>query len=250
MLVWMSQKLLMIHVKPPREFYSSPVNQPYIWRLNKALYGLKNSPKLWQTHLVRVMVDQFKMSQLKSDACVFKNTSDSMFILSYVDDLLIIGEESEINAFMIALEKVFNLKHTTHLTSGTWIHFPGRNIHRRSESVIEISMMEGFMKSIYEVKTSTFPPESSKLQWLASVRPDIQFADKELSRKLSAPTTRDESAAKHLILYLRGARNLVFRVAPTAWRSNQCIELHAYCDPDWAGCRVRRKSTTGVICQL
>eukprot|EP00971_Amphidinium_carterae_P322340 6406641-Amphidinium_carterae.1 len=36
------------------------------------------------------MVEQFKMSQLKSDACVFKNSSDSMFILSYVDDLLII----------------------------------------------------------------------------------------------------------------------------------------------------------------
>eukprot|EP00971_Amphidinium_carterae_P317482 6311709-Amphidinium_carterae.1 len=85
------------------------------------------------------------MSQLKSDACVFKNSSDSMFILSYVDDLLIIGEESEVNAFLTALEKVFNLKHTTHLTNGTWIHFLGRKIHRRSDSVIEISMMESFM---------------------------------------------------------------------------------------------------------
>eukprot|EP00971_Amphidinium_carterae_P256085 5084521-Amphidinium_carterae.1 len=36
---------------------------------------------------------------------VFKNTSDSMFILSYVDDLLILGEESEVNAFITALEK-------------------------------------------------------------------------------------------------------------------------------------------------
>eukprot|EP00971_Amphidinium_carterae_P118583 2349425-Amphidinium_carterae.1 len=63
------------------------------------------------------MVDQFKMSQLKSDACVFQNSSDSMFTLSYVDDLLIIGEESDVNAFLQALEKVFNLKHTTHLTS-------------------------------------------------------------------------------------------------------------------------------------
>eukprot|EP00971_Amphidinium_carterae_P047663 938837-Amphidinium_carterae.1 len=43
---------------------------------------------------------------------------------------------------------------------------------------------------------------------------------------------------------------MVFRVAPSAWQSNQCIELHAYCDSDWAGCPVSRKSTTGVICQL
>eukprot|EP00971_Amphidinium_carterae_P196303 3895066-Amphidinium_carterae.1 len=42
-----------IHVKPPKEFYSSPENQTKVWRLNKnkALYGLKNSPKLWQKHL-------------------------------------------------------------------------------------------------------------------------------------------------------------------------------------------------------
>eukprot|EP00971_Amphidinium_carterae_P105257 2084258-Amphidinium_carterae.1 len=48
---------------------------------------------------------------------------------------------------------------------------------------------------------------------MAAVRPDIQFAVKELSRKLSSPTSKDESAAKHLIRYLRGTQNLVFRIA-------------------------------------
>eukprot|EP00971_Amphidinium_carterae_P220326 4373725-Amphidinium_carterae.2 len=103
-----------IHVKPPRGFYSNPEDQPKVLRLNKALNGLKNSPKLWQKHLVKVLVDQFKMSQLKSDACVFYNQSESMFFLSYVDDLLIIGEESEVNGFITNISSVFNLKHTTH----------------------------------------------------------------------------------------------------------------------------------------
>eukprot|EP00971_Amphidinium_carterae_P093662 1853435-Amphidinium_carterae.1 len=85
---------------------------------------------------------------------------------------------------------------------------------------------------------------------MASVRQDIQFAVKELSRKQSSPTSKDESATKHLIRYLRGTQNLVFRIAPSAWKSSQCIELHACCDSDWAGCPVSRKSTTGVICQL
>eukprot|EP00971_Amphidinium_carterae_P193986 3848922-Amphidinium_carterae.1 len=76
-----------------------------------------------------------------------------MFILSYVDDLLIIGEESEVNDFITNISKVFNLKHTTHLSSGTWIHFLDGKIHRRSESVIEISMMDSFMKSVYEIWT-------------------------------------------------------------------------------------------------
>eukprot|EP00971_Amphidinium_carterae_P232276 4609347-Amphidinium_carterae.1 len=84
---------------------------------------------------------------------------------------------------------------------------------------------------------------------MAAARPDIQFAVKELSRKLSSHTSKDESATKHLIRYLRDTQNLVFRIAPSAWKSSQCIELHAYCDSDWAD-PVSRKSTTGVICQL
>eukprot|EP00971_Amphidinium_carterae_P102530 2029578-Amphidinium_carterae.2 len=50
-----------------------------------------------------------------------------------------------------------------------------------------------------------------KLQWMAAVRPDIQYAVKELNRKLSAPIAKDESAAKHLIRYLKDTHNLVFR---------------------------------------
>eukprot|EP00971_Amphidinium_carterae_P290816 5774994-Amphidinium_carterae.1 len=102
---------------------------------------------MWQKHLVKVLVDQFKMSQLKP----VRNQSESVFILSYVDDILIIGEESEVSNFITNISEVFILKHTTHLASGTWIHFLGRKIHRRSDSVIEISMMDSFMKSVYEI---------------------------------------------------------------------------------------------------
>eukprot|EP00971_Amphidinium_carterae_P102188 2022893-Amphidinium_carterae.2 len=89
-----------------------------------------------------------------------------------------------------------------------------------------------------------------KLQWMAAIRPNIQFAVKELNRKLASSTSKDESATKHLIRYLRGTQNLVFTIAPSAWKSSQCIELHAYCDSGWAGCPISKKSTTGVICQL
>eukprot|EP00971_Amphidinium_carterae_P215228 4271614-Amphidinium_carterae.2 len=82
------------------------IDSRWVWRLNEALYGLKNSPKIWQKHLLKVLVDHFKMNQLKSDACVFKNQSDMMFILSYVDDLLIIREESEVNAFITKISNV------------------------------------------------------------------------------------------------------------------------------------------------
>ena len=37
-----------------------------------------------------------------------------------------------------------------------------------------------------------------QLLWLSSVRPDIMYAVKELSRGLSAPTTEHEAKVKHL----------------------------------------------------
>eukprot|EP00971_Amphidinium_carterae_P351318 6492049-Amphidinium_carterae.4 len=157
-----------IHVKPPKEFYSKSEEQSKVWRLKKALYGLKNSPKMWQKHLVKVLEDQFRMSQLKSDACVFKNQSESMFILSFVDDLLIIGEESEVSDFITNISKVFNLKHTTPLSSGTLIQSRGRKIYRRSYSVIEVSMMDSFMKSVYELyglqKSNSVPAPVTRSQ--------------------------------------------------------------------------------------
>ena len=38
----------LVLVKPPPELEQNP---DVLWRLKKALYGLKTSPKLWQQHL-------------------------------------------------------------------------------------------------------------------------------------------------------------------------------------------------------
>eukprot|EP00971_Amphidinium_carterae_P095090 1881406-Amphidinium_carterae.5 len=197
------------------------------------------------------------MSQSKSDACVFKNQSEAMFILNYVDDLLFIGKEPEENAFITNISKVLNLKHTTHLPSGTYIHFLGRKIHKGSESVIEISMMESFKKSVYEVyglqkSNSVSAPGVKSPPALPTSRdePEIQNCNRNSVGELSAQTSEDESATKQLIKYRRGTQNRAFRIALSTWRASQCIELHAYCDSDRPGCPINSKSTTGVICQL
>ena len=45
-----------IYVQPPAEwYYNSPTTR---WRLKKAMYGLRTSPKLWQQHLGAVLRQQ------------------------------------------------------------------------------------------------------------------------------------------------------------------------------------------------
>ena len=46
-----------------------------------------------------------------------------------------------------------------------------------------------------------------KIQWLASTRPDIAHAAKELARDLTAPTELSQKRVKHLPRYLHGTKH-------------------------------------------
>lgn len=87
-----------------------------------------------------------------------------------------------------------------------------------------------------------------QLLWLGSVRPDIMYAVKELSRGLSAPTSEHEAKAKHLLKYLSGTKHFSQRLQPTLQLSPQhkAIDINIYVDSDWAGCPESRRSTSGV----
>ena len=55
-----------LYVVPPREFIQ---DANIILRLNKALYGLRTAPQLWQQHLGSTLA-KLHLEQLKSDRCV------------------------------------------------------------------------------------------------------------------------------------------------------------------------------------
>ena len=52
-----------IFIIPPSEFYP---DQNVVWKLKRALYGLKNSPRLWQDHFASVM-KKLNFDRMKSD---------------------------------------------------------------------------------------------------------------------------------------------------------------------------------------
>ena len=87
-----------------------------------------------------------------------------------------------------------------------------------------------------------------QLLWLSSVRPDIMYAVKELSRGLSAPTSEHEAKVKHLLNYLAGTKNFEQKLQPTLSLSPQhkAIDINIYVDSDWGGCHDARRSTSGV----
>ena len=82
---------------------------------------------------------------------------------------------------------------------------------------------------------------AARVNYLALDRPDIQYASKELMRKMAAPTEFDEIKLKRVGRYLRGCPRLVLKIP---W-SSAPGRLVIFVDSDFAGCSTTRKSTSG-----
>eukprot|EP00971_Amphidinium_carterae_P080030 1583990-Amphidinium_carterae.1 len=83
-----------ILVRPPPECEQ---DSNILWRLNKQLYGLRDSPQKFQLHLSS-MLRQLGLRQLRCDQCVYRN--DDITVMVYVDDLLLLGEDDKVKEFL------------------------------------------------------------------------------------------------------------------------------------------------------
>ena len=267
-----------IFVKPPDEFYPEG---GVVWRLKRALYGLKNAPRLWQDHFADVMkCNNFHRS--KTDANLYCHFEKKLYVLCYVDDLFMVGNDEDIVSTLEELQKTLLLRETGCLDNGKPVDFLGRIITKSQES-IKLSMNSEYIEKILdELHLKTLKPavtpgtdtlkrtteESEplsaedhrryrrivgKLLWLTCVRNDIMFAVKELSRGLQAPTLHDQAKLKHLLRYLVGTKDIVEVIRPKLRLSDEvkCIDINTFVDSDWAGCAATRKSTSGMaLCVL
>jgi hypothetical protein len=84
---------------------------------------------------------------------------------------------------------------------------------------------------------------AARANYLAPDRPDMQYATKEICRRMCEPKQKDWMRLKRL------ARYLVHRprvVAKFLWqREGSSLEVHT--DSNWAGCKSTRKSTSGGL---
>ena len=78
--------------------------------LKKALYGLKQAPREWQYRL-KDLISSEGFLPLASDAAVFYNKQTSTFIVTYVDDCLLVGPNiTYINQLKRKFHKVYAIE--------------------------------------------------------------------------------------------------------------------------------------------
>ena len=75
------------------EFYPE---QQTLWKLKKAMYGLKAAPRAWQDHYAKTM-EQLGATRLVSAHNIYRFLEHNVFVMAYVDDLLFVGSDDSIS---------------------------------------------------------------------------------------------------------------------------------------------------------
>ncbi len=88
---------------------------------------------------------------------------------------------------------------------------------------------------------SVFRALAARANYLAQDRPDIQFAVKEVARRMATPRADDWVLLKRIARYLVGAPRGMLRFV---WQADPGV-IDAYVDADWAGCKKTCRSTSG-----
>uniref|UniRef100_A0A1J3F7G4 Retrovirus-related Pol polyprotein from transposon TNT 1-94 n=1 Tax=Noccaea caerulescens TaxID=107243 RepID=A0A1J3F7G4_NOCCA len=239
--------------------------------LKKSLYGLKQSPRLWNKKFNQFITGE-KFIRSHQDSCVYvkKVEGGYVYLLLYVDDMLIAAKEmAEIDRLKSALSSEFEMK-----DMGAASRILGIDIKRdRKEGVLYLSQSSylekvvkrfnmGEAKSVNTpigghfklsavkevsecIDTEKYPYSSavgSVMYAMIGTRPDIAYAIGLISRFMSKPGIMHWEAVKWLLRYIRGTAdlNLVFT-------KNKNFSVQGYCDSDFAGDLDRRRSTSGYV---
>lgn len=100
-----------VYMTQPQGFVD-PSKPNHVCKLNRSLYGLKQTPRVWFNRLSYFLINHgFIASKTDSSLFIYAATNTVIYILVYVDDILITSNESSNITMLVAtLAKEFSLK--------------------------------------------------------------------------------------------------------------------------------------------
>lgn len=134
-----------VYIKLPKYF---PVDDPNIvCKLNKSIYGLKKSPKYWNEKFDSVVISNGYI-QSENDSCLYSkcDTSSKLYLLLYVDDILLFGtDEREVEHIKHILTKNFKMKD---LGLDILIEYLGINIQQNLNKGMTVINRTTYLKKV------------------------------------------------------------------------------------------------------
>lgn len=86
----MIDQLIYIQISKGSE---NPTHKKMIYKLLKALHGLKQAPRLWYKQIFQFLFEKLGLKQINADHSIFVTISgiNSLIVSTFVDDIKVIG---------------------------------------------------------------------------------------------------------------------------------------------------------------
>ena len=204
--------------------FKDPSKPNHVCRLKKAIYGLKQAPRAWYTTLENVLLELgFDNSRADLSLFIYRKHSIICYFLVYVDDLVIIGNNTNFVASIIKqLGDRFFLKDMglLHCLLGVEVVPTQARLflsqHKYIRELLSTTNMSGakvvstplsitqslkLLDGTTNVDNTEFRRIIGSLQYLSLKRPDISFAVNKLSQFMHKPTTIHFTTTKRLLRY-------------------------------------------------
>ena len=261
-----------IFIRLPAEDPMSKVPN-MVGRLEKAMYGTRDAPALWQAE-VRSQMEALGFEVSPAYPCVYFHRKKNVRIVAHVDDFLCLGPRAGLEWVYSQLQREFEL---TREILGDAVdelreaHFLGRTLRwtargiewegdsKHSQILIEEWGSLGMRAVVSPVtkedlrrpnreelsneESRRYRRAAARLNYMSLDRADLGFAAKEASRCMSKPCRGDLVRIRRAVQYLIGCPRAVNLFS---WQ-NPPERLEVLVDSDWAGCDRTRRSTSGGV---
>ena len=243
-----------------------------VYRLHKAMNGLRRAPLLWFIELQRTV---YKLGGTETfESTLFRlegKKGGLILLLVYVDDLLVASENpDDANDFIHRLEQVWKMKRTGQLIPKKQgvINFLGRTIYRLEGEIalyfgVTQKYMEGVFQSwgeklkaggknmpqleslhakalendqeITEEAAAKYRRVLGQLAWCALSRGDLAFPVSFLARFQSKPSAAAEQCMRAFLKWLVTRLHYVQRMpAENPPYVGESEEIVCFCDASWS----------------
>nr|AAV31277.1 putative polyprotein [Oryza sativa Japonica Group] len=239
----------------------------HVYKLSKALYGLRQAPRAWYERLrdfllskdfkigkvditlfTKIIGDDFFVYQIYVDDIIFGSTNE-VFCKEFGDmmsrefEMSMIGELS----FFLGLQ-IKQLKNGTFVSQTKYIKDLLKRFGLEDAKPIKTPMATNGHLDLDEggkpVDLKLYRSMIGSLLYLTVSRPDIMFSVCMCARFQAAPKECHLVAVKRILRYLKHSSTIGLWYPKGAK-----FKLVGYSDPDYAGCKVDRKSTSSS-CQM
>ncbi|KAG8491206.1 hypothetical protein CXB51_014365 [Gossypium anomalum] len=238
--------------QPPGFVQFGTDGKPLVYWLQKALYGLRQASRAWFNKL-KQFLSSVGFTVSRSDASLFVQitSSTTLYVLVYVDDIIITCNDSTaITSFIEQLYAMFSLKNM-----GNLYYFLGVEVMRSSSGSVNLCQRKYIQdllarSSLLNAKPVHTPMISSTqlskddvdrlgdpteyrslagaLQYVVLMHPDISYAVNRICQFMHSPTTTHMVALKRILRYLCGTLNYGLVIRPSSH-----LPLVGYADTNW-----------------